>query len=85
MHRHVRERSHYLLFGRQLGTFLELKVTNGTGQGQVAIDTSEVDEATGGADTGFLACGEKDLARIHHQPATSTGGINRRHQPVNSE
>lgn len=47
-----------LLFGRKLRAFLEFEVTDGAGQGKVAIDTTEVDEATSGADTGLLACGE---------------------------
>ena len=45
-----------LLFGGKLGALLEFKVTDGAGQGEVTIDTAEVDEATSGADTGLLAC-----------------------------
>lgn len=45
-----------LLFGRELRALLEFKVTDSTGQGKVAIDTAEVDEATSSGDTGLLAC-----------------------------
>lgn len=45
-----------LLLGRKVGALLELKIANGTRQGKVAIDTTKVDEATGSADAGFLAC-----------------------------
>jgi len=44
-----------LLFRRELGALLELEITNGPGQGQITIDSTKVDEATGGADTSFLA------------------------------
>lgn len=56
VHRHVGVRSHDLLLGRQLGALFEFKVTNGAGQSEVPVDTAKVDEATGGADTSFLAC-----------------------------
>lgn len=45
-----------LLLGRELRALLEFEVTDGTGQGKVAIDTAEIDEATGSGDTGLLAC-----------------------------
>lgn len=54
---HIGECGHNLLLGGQLGALLELEVTNGTGQGEIAIDTSEVDEATRGANTCLLAYG----------------------------
>lgn len=59
VHCHIGVGSHDLLFGRQFGTLLELKVTNGTGQSEVAVYTAKVDEAAGGTDTGLLACREK--------------------------
>lgn len=47
-----------LLLRGKLGALLEFEVTNGTRQGEVAIDTAKVDEATGGTDTSLLAyCG----------------------------
>ena len=45
-----------LLFGRELRALLEFKVTDSTGQGKVAIDTTEVDEAASRGDTSLLAC-----------------------------
>lgn len=65
MHCHIGVGSHNLLFGGQLGALLELKVTDGTGQGEVAIDTAEVDEATRGTDAGLLAC-RRELAYHAH-------------------
>lgn len=44
-----------LLFGRELRALLEFKVTDSTGQGKVAIDTTEVDEAASSGDTSLLA------------------------------
>lgn len=44
-----------LLFRRELRALLEFKVTDSTGQGKVAIDTTEVDEAAGSGDTSLLA------------------------------
>jgi hypothetical protein len=35
---------------------LELEVTNGTGEREVSVDTSKVDESAGGSDTSLLAC-----------------------------
>lgn len=52
----VRERSHYLLLGREIGALLELEVTDGTRQCQVAVDASKVDKASCGLDAGFLGC-----------------------------
>jgi hypothetical protein len=54
---HIRVCGNDLLFGGKLRALLEFKVTDSTGQGEVAIDTAEVDEATSGADTSLLACG----------------------------
>lgn len=45
-----------LLFGRELRALLEFKVTDGTGQGKVAIDTTKVDETAGCSNTSLLAC-----------------------------
>jgi len=46
-----------LLFGCEISALLEFEITDGAGQGQVAIDPSKVDEATCGAYTRFLAYG----------------------------
>ena len=56
MHSDVGIGSDDLLLRRQLGALLELEVTNGPRQGQVAVDTAKVNETTSSADTGFLAC-----------------------------
>ena len=45
-----------LLLRREIGALLELKVTDGTGQGEVAVDATKVDKATSGANSCLLAC-----------------------------
>lgn len=45
-----------LLLRRKVGALLELEITNGTGKGEVAVDTAEVNETTSGTYPGFLAC-----------------------------
>lgn len=40
-----------LVLGRELSALLEFEVTNGTGQSQVAIDTTKVDETTSGSNS----------------------------------
>lgn len=50
----VGEGSDDLSLRGQLGDLLELKVTNGAGQGKVAVDTAKVDKTTGGGDTVLL-------------------------------
>lgn len=45
-----------LLFRRETGALLELEITNGARQGQVAIDAAKVDETTGRANPCLLAC-----------------------------
>lgn len=52
----IGESSNDLLLGRKVGALLELKIADSTRQGEVAIDTTKVDEATGSADASFLAC-----------------------------
>lgn len=52
---HVGERCNDLLFGSQVGTFLELEITNCAGKCQVAIDPAKVDEASSCADSCLLA------------------------------
>lgn len=54
MNGHVRVGGDDLLLRGQIGALLELEVANGTGQGKVAVDTTEVDEATSGADSCLL-------------------------------
>lgn len=53
---HIGVGSHDLLLGGELGALLELKVTDGTGQSEVTIDTTEVDEAARGTNASLLAC-----------------------------
>lgn len=55
MNSHIGVRGDDLLFGRELRALLEFKVTDSTGQGKVAIDTTEVDEAASSGDTSLLA------------------------------
>jgi hypothetical protein len=43
-----------LLLWRKIGALLELKVTDGTREGEVAVDTTKVDKATSGANSGLL-------------------------------
>jgi hypothetical protein len=43
---HIWEGGHNLLFGGQVGALLEVKVTNGAGEGKIAVDTAKVDKAT---------------------------------------
>ena len=52
---HIRERSDDLLLRREVCALLELKVTDSSAEGKVAVDSAEVDEATGCADAGLLA------------------------------
>lgn len=58
-----------LLFGRELRALLEFEVTDSTGQGKVAIDTAEIDEATSSRDTGLLAC-SNSLSDPHRVPCS---------------
>jgi hypothetical protein len=52
----IRERSNYLLLGGKVGALLELKVTDCTRQGKVAVHATKVDKATCGLDTRLLGC-----------------------------
>jgi len=51
----VRESGDDLLLWRKICAFLELEVTNGSAQGQVAIHATKVDETTCSANAGLLA------------------------------
>lgn len=53
---HVWEGGNNLLLWGKLWRLLELKVTNGAGQGKVAIDAAKVDKSTSGSDTSLFAC-----------------------------
>lgn len=55
MDRDIRISSNNLLFRRQFRAFLELEISNGTRQGEIAVDTTEVNETTCGANPSFLA------------------------------
>lgn len=48
---HIGEGGDDLLLRRQVGALLELEIANSTGQGEVAVHTAKVDEATGCADS----------------------------------
>lgn len=51
---HVGVGGNDLLLRREVGALLEFEVTDGTRQGEVAVDTTKVDEATGGANSSLL-------------------------------
>lgn len=51
----IRVRGDYLLFGRQLGTLLEFEITDSPRKSKVAVNTSEIDEASRSTDTRFFA------------------------------
>lgn len=51
----VGEGGNDLLLGREVGALLELKVTDGTAQSEVAVDTAKVDEATSSTDASLFA------------------------------
>lgn len=55
VNRDVGECRDNLLFGRQVGALLELKVSDGPAQREVAVDSTEIDKATCRADPRFLA------------------------------
>lgn len=46
VHSYIWESCDDLLLWRQVCTFLELEITNGSGECKVSIDTAEVDEST---------------------------------------
>ena len=49
------ERGDDLLLGWEVGALLEFKVSDGAGQCEVAIDTTKVDETSGGTNSCLLA------------------------------
>jgi hypothetical protein len=55
MHDYIRVGSYYLLFRCKLSTLLEFKVSNSAGESEVAVDSTEVHEATSSSDTSLLA------------------------------
>lgn len=56
VYHHVREGRDDLSLWGQLGALLELKVSDGARQGEIAVDASKVNEAAGGRDAGLLDC-----------------------------
>jgi hypothetical protein len=58
----VRESSDYLLLRGKVGALLELEVAYRARQGEVTVDTAEVDEATCCLDTGLLGCDMLELS-----------------------
>jgi hypothetical protein len=65
----VWEGSDYLLLGWEIGALLELKITNGTRQSEVTIDTSKINEAACRLDTRLL--GYELLAQKKHRLGTT--------------
>jgi hypothetical protein len=57
-----------LLLWGQLGTLLEFEVSNSTGEGEVAIHPTEIDETAGGSDSCLLAWSH---IRVSHCAAVS--------------
>lgn len=55
MDSHIGISGNDLLLRRQVGALLELEIADGTGKGEVAVDTTKVDEAAGGANSCLLA------------------------------
>ena len=55
MNGHVRECSYDLLLRREVCALLELKVTDSSAEREVAVHTTEVDEATCSANASLLA------------------------------
>lgn len=64
MDSHIGVSGHDLLFRGQFGTPFEFKVAEGPRQGQIAVDTAEVDETTCSADTSLLAYSSNPRIRI---------------------
>ena len=50
-----------LLFRCQVGTLLELEISDSSRQRQITIDTSKVDEAASSTDSGLLACNKSAM------------------------
>lgn len=69
----IGEGSDNLGLGCKLGALLELKVADGAGQGEVAVDAAKVDETAGGRDARLFSyrhmsdepVGRRVLARAH--------------------
>ena len=60
---HVGVSGNDLLLRRKVGALLELEITDGTGEGEVAIDTTEIDKAAGGANSCLLTCLKVSMLR----------------------
>jgi hypothetical protein len=55
----------YLLLGREFSTLLELKIANGSRQGEVAVHAAKVYKATCGLDAGFLGWDTSGFVHNH--------------------
>lgn len=55
MYHNVGVGGHDLLLGSKLGALLELEVADGSGESEVAVNPSKVDETTSGGDSRLLA------------------------------
>lgn len=51
---HVGKGCDYLLLRREVGALLEFEVANSAGQGEIAVDSTEIDKASSGADACLL-------------------------------
>lgn len=72
----VRECSDDLLLRGEIGALLELEVAYRAGQGEVAVDAAEVDEASSSLDTCLLSCGmSARLLRGRHGTLTLVLGL----------
>lgn len=49
---------------REVGALLELEVTNGARQGEVAVDTAKVNEAAGSGDSVLLGCAGQSVIGV---------------------
>lgn len=66
---------HNLLLGSKLGALLELEVADRSGQSEVAIHPSKINETTGGGDSCLLACGPPKRSASHvHLWRSALGG-----------
>lgn len=60
-----------LLLGSKLCALLEFEIANGSGEGQVAVDPSKVDETAGSGDSCLLACRKEQERKSANQKTRS--------------
>lgn len=78
----IRESSDNLRLWGEFSNLLELEVTNGAGQGKIAIDTAKIDETTSGNDTvllslelGLVVFGKRLCAALDAKNASGVTGV----------